>query len=473
MRREAVPLDFELGESFDAVIISGPNMGGKTVVLKTVGLLCLLAYAGIPIPASSSSTIGAFANIECIIGDEQSIAADLSSFSAHLQALKAAARAANRRTLVLVDEIGAGTEPAAGAAIAQAFVESLIRAGAKVAVTTHYTQLKTFAATHDRVRNASMLFDARTHAPTFVFALGVPGQSLAFALARALDIDPKVIARAETLVGIDAQNLEQTFARLAAERQALEQQQTELAEHIRRSEAAEQTLRRRIAALEEEKAAFARRAETQLTQAIDELRGQLSDQARVRGESAARRAAKPSAAEAQLLAQTLAQMRRSLGLEAPDDTSGERAPTFAAGDKVFVKGFDAAGVVDEIYGRDLLVMIGSLKTLVRARDVTKLASGDRQATSRGAAGLQAAAYSAVTEIDVRGMTVDEAWPLVDKALDDATLASLSELRILHGKGTGRLARGIHEFLREHPQVDALSHPADREGGSGVTIVRLK
>ncbi len=477
LRKEAVPLDFEVGESFDAVVVSGPNMGGKTVVLKTVGLFVLLAFAGIPLPASATTTIGAFTRVACVIGDEQSIAQDLSSFSAHLRGLKSAAAGADARTLVLVDEIGAGTEPGAGAALAQAVVESLILAGAKMVVTTHFTQLKTFAATHDRVRNASMLFDSKTNDPTYVFALGVPGQSLAFSLARALALDPKLIARAEILVGIDAKNLEHAFERLAQERERLKALQAELERQQQQAQRAEQALRQRIAAAEQEKEAFERRASAELAKAAEQVRSVLTEQSNARAASASRQARKPQPAEERMLAQTLQDMRRSLGLEAPPESGGQ-IPRFAPGDAVYVKGFDAQGVVSEVYERDVLVTVGNVKTLVSARDVIKGSKTDQNV--RGDAGVARARVTPTTDapqpgttsLDVRGMSVDEAWPLIDKALDEASLTGIQELRIVHGKGTGRLARGIRAFLDEHPQVESAAHPVEREGGTGVTIVRL-
>jgi DNA mismatch repair protein MutS2 len=510
LRREAVPLDFDIGESFDAVIVSGPNMGGKTVVLKTVGLFCQLTYAGIPLPAGAGTVIGSFGNVACVIGDEQSIAQDLSSFSAHLRALKAATTGANARSLVLVDEIGSGTEPNSGAALAQACIEALIRAGAKVVVTTHFTQLKTFAAAHDRVRNASMLFDPKTHAPTYVFAIGIPGQSLAFALARSLELDARVIARAETLLGIDAQNLERTFERLAEERDRLRQMQRQVEEQQARASRVEQSMRQRIAALEQEKEAFERRASAELAKAVDVLQQQLMEHAQRRSEAAARQASKPLPESERMLAQTLLEMRRSLGLEAP--APGSETAHWKTGDEVYVRSFDASGVVSEVYDDNLLVTMGNLKTLVPTRDVIarprkratggplerahseegQRRSGVVEPSNSGAlersnlfdrkrregsvktpeSGHLVPAAEAVTSVDVRGMRVDEAWPLIDKALDNATLAGLSELRVLHGKGTGRLSRGIREFLDGHPQVESMSSAPEREGGSGVTVVKL-
>lgn len=476
LRHRAVPLDFEIGEGFDAVVISGPNMGGKTVVLKTVGLFCLLAYAGIPVPAGAGTILGEFRDIACVIGDEQSIAQDLSSFSAHLRALKVATQGANSRSLILVDEIGSGTEPAAGAALAQACIEKMIRAGAKVAVTTHFTQLKTFAAAHDRVRNASMLFDPQTHAPTYLFAMGIPGQSLAFALARALELDAKVIARAETLLGIDAQNLERTFEKLAAERDQLKQMQAQLDEQRQRAQAQEQNMRQRIAALDQEREAFGHRASAELAKAVEAVRRQLLEEAQRRTDAATRQAAKPLPHSERLLAQTLSEMRRSLGLES-DEHGVSSTRRFRAGDEVYVRSFDASGVVAEIYDDNLLVTMGTLKTLVPAKDVLAKApssppSSKKRGRSPSSASERLAATDATTAIDVRGMRVDEAWPLVDKALDNAALAGLSELRVIHGRGTGQLGRGIREFLEGHAQVDSLSSAPDREGGTGVTVVKL-
>ena len=478
LRHAAVPLEFDIGEAWDAVVISGPNMGGKTVVLKTVGLFCLLAYAGIPLPAAAGTTIGDFRSLDCVIGDEQSIAEDLSSFSAHVRALKSATEHAGAHALILVDEIGSGTEPAAGAALAQACIEAMIRSGAKVAVTTHYTQLKTFAAAHDRVRNASMLFDLQTNAPTYIFAMGVPGQSLAFSLARSMQLDARVISRAEALLGSDAQNLERTFEQLAADRAELRRKQAELDAVTQRSLRLQESTRQRIAALEQERQAFEERAAAMLEKAIADVRRELAQRAQQRSDVAQKQAAKPIAGADRLLAETLTEMRRSLGLERAPRGSGER-PTLAVGDDVYVRSFDRSGVVSEIYHDDVLVTMGALKTLVPASEVVpksgKNAERVAKASATGAPNAAEAslAAQATTAVDVRGMRVEEAWPLVDKALDNATLSGLAELRVLHGKGTGRLSRGLRELLAGHPQVESVAYAGDREGGTGVTVVRLK
>jgi len=475
LRHTAVPLDFDIGEGWDAVVVSGPNMGGKTVVLKTVGLFCLLAYSGIPLPAAAGTTIGNFQSIDCIIGDEQSIAEDLSSFSAHVRALKRATAHAASHSLILVDEIGSGTEPAAGAALAQACIEAMIRAGAKVIVTTHFTQLKTFAAAHDRVRNASMLFDPHTNAPTYLFAMGVPGQSLAFSLARSIELDPRIVTRAEALLGSDAQNLERAFEQLAADRSELRRMQTELAQARQQTERLQDSQRKKIAALEQEREAFEKRAAAALEKAVDDLSRDLAARAQQRSDVARKQAAKPPAQSDRLLAETLSEMRRSLGLErAP---VGGARPTLNSGDSVYVRSFDRSGVVSEIYGSDVLVTMGNLKTLVPISEVEPNAGKNAERVAKtnaaGSGSSESMLAEATTSVDVRGMRVDEAWPLIDKALDNAALTGLNELRVVHGKGTGRLSHGLRERLSGHPQVDSLANAADREGGSGVTVVKLK
>ncbi|HXW77293.1 MAG TPA: hypothetical protein VEJ20_07790, partial [Candidatus Eremiobacteraceae bacterium] len=363
LRREPVPLDFEIGEAFDAVVISGPNMGGKTVVLKTAGLLCAMAYAGIPLPASAGTEIGRFDRLACVIGDDQSIARDLSSFSAHLQALMAAQRSAGPRTLVLVDEIGSGTEPAAGAAFAQAWIEALLAAGARVVVTTHFTQLKTFAAATPRAMNASMLFDSATGAPTFMLAMGVPGQSHAFSLARHLGLDAHTIARAEALLGSDAQALERTFENLALERERLLARQAELDAELERLRAEERSLQARLADADAARGTFEREAELALERAVAELRESLSARAERSERDARRQRAHVVDDAGDDLKRTMADIRRSLGL-GPGAREQPAPADLAAGDAVFVRSFGKPGVVSEVYARDLLVTMGAVKAVV-------------------------------------------------------------------------------------------------------------
>jgi DNA mismatch repair protein MutS2 len=474
LRREAVPLDVVVGIDADAVIISGPNMGGKTVVLKTIGLFCLLAYAGIPLPAGPGTEIGTFDHIACVVGDEQSIANDLSSFSAHLRALHAALERAGRHSLVLVDEIGNGTEPGAGAALAQAFIEALLSAGARVVVTTHFTQLKVFAASRERVANASMLFNPSTHEPTYVLAMGVPGQSLAFALARSIGLDESAVARAEELLGADAQNLERAFENLASERERLRERAAEVDRELQRLRGVEAELRQRVAQAQADRTTFEKQASDALERAVRLVREDLIAKAEQSDRDARRQRTRSVGDADAVLEKTMGEIRRSLGLE--QSSADEPAPNaFAVGDRVYVRTFGQPGVVSEVYDRDVLVTMGAVKAVVARRDLTHdPAQPDvsRRPHLRGTT-EKMASLDATTSIDVRGMRVDEAMPIVDKALDDASLAGLAILRIIHGKGTGQLGRGIREFLRGHAQVQAAEFAADREGGTGVTVVTLR
>jgi len=471
LRHAAVPLDVTLGEEFDVLIVSGPNMGGKSVALKTIGLFCALAFAAIPLPAAPGTRIGRFDRLVCVLGDEQSIAADLSSFSGHLRALQKAMELAGPRSLILVDEIGSGTEPGAGAAIAQSFLETVMTCGAKVVATTHFTQLKVFAAETSRVANGSMLFDARTNQPTYALAVGIPGESLALRLARSLAMDLGMIERAESLLGDDAKNLERAFQGLAAERDRMLRRQMELGEELARATKLEASLNERISELERERRSFETRARAELDAAVRAVREELLERAGRSAAAAKRQSRLPGAEET--LAKALADIRRSLGLERPQP-SVHANPSVVEGDAVFVRSFGQTGTVSAVYDRDLLVTMGAVRAVVPKADVVLDAAADLKRSSQDQSRATAAAAETVrTEIDVRGMRVDEATPVLDKALDEAWLAGLTELRVIHGKGTGQLSRGLNAFLRDHAQVKSTRTAHEQAGGSGVTLVTLK
>jgi DNA mismatch repair protein MutS2 len=485
LRRKAVPLDIEVGVDFDALVISGPNMGGKTVMLKTIGLFCLMTYAGIPLPAGAGTVVGMFDHIACIVGDDQSIAENLSSFSAHLRALHAAHGVAGPGSLVLVDEIGSGTEPSAGAAIAQALIESLLTRGSRVVVTTHFMQLKTFAAARERVANASMLFDAATNEPTYVLAVGVPGRSLAIPLASSIGFEEPMIARAEELLGAEAMDLDRIFAQLAEDRDALQRALHDAETQQARNAEREADLKRRMNETAAARADFERRAADELARAIEKAAAEVREKAAATEAEARRRRSKPDPHASEALERTLSEMRRSLGLESATQSfdaadSGAVAggnTSFEIGDAVFVRSFNAHGVVADVYERDVLVSIGNAKTIVSRSDLAleRRAAGNTTlpVSRRKGEDIAAAAERAQTSVDVRGLRVEEAMPIVDKALDEASLAGLHELRIIHGRGTGQLRKGLAEFLRDHLQVATTAYAADREGGSGVTIATLR
>jgi DNA mismatch repair protein MutS2 len=465
----AVPQSIAVGDETRVVVISGPNMGGKTVALKLVGLFTIMTYCGMQIPASDGSSVGRFDRIVADIGDEQSIVANASTFSAHLDRMREALTGAGPRTLVLVDEIGGGTEPNAGAALAVAMLERLLEAGSRAVVTTHATELKLFAHAAAGVANASVRFDARTFAPTFHLDIGAPGQSLAFPLARAVGIDESIVDAAQRLLDNKERDYESALAELS-ERSA------ELNERTRALEGERADLRRELERarsqrdeLDAERRTFALRAEDRMRDALSDFVHDLQR----RAEEREQRRPKATPAQSQLLSQTLDAMHRDLGIR-PDAPATVDTGTFASGDPVRITSLRQDGSIVEDYGTTVLVAIGPMKTVVDKSDVVRrqVAPARKLRSGGGSPRLEAATRSSA-ELDVRGKRFVDAEPIVEQWLDQAMLAGNSPLRLIHGKGTGMLGRGLQEYLRSHPAVSGVRYGNEEEGSAGVTIVDLR
>ncbi len=419
----AVPQSLVLDDATRLLVISGPNMGGKTVTLKMVGLFLAMAYAGMQVPAAAGSRIGRFTCLIADVGDEQSIADNASTFSAHLDRMREILATASQTSLFLVDEIGAGTEPSAGAALAAAMLERLLASRARGVVSTHATELKLFAHAAQGATNASVRFDPHTFSPTYELDVGSPGQSFAFALARSRGIAGDVVARAESLLESEEREYERALEELSARNAELQSARDALVEERHAAASERELLRRRIAELRAEQERFAARAEERLQQALREF---MSDLQRRSPESAKRPRLTPSQSAA--LSRTLEQMHRDLGM---GDVRGEASPR----DRV---AFPLSGMQSE-------------------RSAASSVRFD-------------AAVSARPELDVRGKRYAEAEPLVDSWIDEALLGGISPLRLIHGKGTGMLGRGLQEFLRAHPAVASVRYGSEEEGSHGVTII---
>ncbi|MBD5605179.1 MAG: Smr/MutS family protein, partial [Candidatus Eremiobacteraeota bacterium] len=471
----AVPQSIALDDDVRFVVISGPNMGGKTVALKLVGLFVSMAYCGMQLPAEEGTTIGAFDYIGCDIGDEQSIAENASTFSAHLRRLHTIVDASGEGSLVLIDEIARGTEPASSAALAIALVEHLLARGARGIVTTHSTELKLFAHATPHVQNGSVRFDPHTFVPTYELDLGSPGQSLAFPLARALGLDAGIVGRAEELLSTSERDYDRALAELAevraeaaAERDALKRERSNL-------RSLENVASERAAALERERTSLARAAEDRLGRALREFVAELERRNRARAGRP-----KVTSGQASLLDRVLEDVHRDLGIEKPSAVKPVAGtPGIAIGDRVFVDSLQSAGDVVDDYGDGVLVAIGSMKTVVpkaglrvtkRAADAAQQRRPRAQAGS-GEATLDAAS-GARTELDVRGKRFVEAEPLVDKWIDESSLLGIGALRLIHGKGTGLLGRGLQQWLKERRGVRDVRYGNADEGGGGVTVFEL-
>ncbi|MGA9420714.1 MAG: MutS2/Smr-associated SH3 domain-containing protein, partial [Candidatus Cybelea sp.] len=368
----AVPQSLAVDDGMRLLVISGPNMGGKTVALKMAGLFVVMTYCGMQLPAGSGTRIGRFERLVADIGDEQSLVANASTFSAHLDRMREMLEGANARTLAIVDEIGGGTEPSAGAALAIAILERLLVCGARAIVSTHALELKLFAHATASVANASVRFDPKTFAPTFELDVGTPGQSLAFPLATRLGIDPQIVERAAALLERRELDYEAALAELALRSSELRESR----EGVERERAAAsrqlESLHRERNEFDEERRRFSMRAEERLAQTLRDF---------VREQQQRR----PSRSQAASLAQTLETMRRELGIRRDDETA-ESADAYSAGDRVRVLSLNQEGVVTEDWDERLLVSIGSMKVMVEKSDVRReqrVVKGERGQTPRG------------------------------------------------------------------------------------------
>jgi DNA mismatch repair protein MutS2 len=450
-------------------------MGGKTVALKMVGLFVAMAGCGLHVPAVGA-TIGRFTRIFTDIGDEQSIALNTSTFSAHLRRLAEIVAQADDRSLILIDEIGSGTEPNAGAALAVAVLERFIAAGARGIVTTHATELKLFGAENAHVRNASVRFDPETYAPTYQLDLGSPGQSLAFALARRMQLDDGVIERAETLLTAQERDYERALAELADERTRTTAERESLARDRVQLRTLEDQARKRAETLERERREIAQRAESQLATALRGFTAELEARAAARGERT--RGARVTRGQSELLARTIDDVRAGLGITANRAAPEIAQPApLAPGDRVRVLSLESEGTVVDVFDNDVMVQLGALRMSVPRDDLRRRGGAqpqpkaERNEHASGETRL-AAATNARGELDVRGKRFVEAEPLVDRWIDESALAGATPLRLIHGKGTGLLGRGLQQYLKENPRVRDVRYGNAEEGGSGVTVFEL-
>ncbi|MEO6836286.1 MAG: Smr/MutS family protein [Candidatus Tumulicola sp.] len=465
----AVPQSLVLDETTRVLVISGPNMGGKTVALKMVGLFVAMTYCGMQIPAASGTTIGRFERLVADIGDDQSIAANASTFSAHLQRMRSMLETADGRTLVIVDEIGGGTEPSAGAALAIAMLERLLERGARGIVTTHATELKLFGHATPGVANASVRFDPRSFTPTFHLDIGSPGQSLAFPLARTIGIDEAIVEHAQRLLDNRERDYESALAELSLRNAQLQSERVALEDQRRTASREVEALARDRVGFDSERRSFGAKADERMAQALRDFARELQR----RADAAAPARPKVSPSQAALLSETIEAMHRDLGIRPEEPAPGDDG-TYAADEGVLVLSLGQDGAVVEDYGDTLLIAIGPMKTVVKKDDVRRRGPTPvhkRPQTAMNDVRMEAASRSAA-QLDVRGKRYVEAEPLVERWIDEALLAGNSPLRLVHGKGTGMLGRGLQEYLRSHPAVSAVRYGNEDEGSAGVTIVDL-
>ncbi|MFX4261375.1 endonuclease MutS2 [Pelotomaculum propionicicum] len=476
LKGDVVPVNIRLGEDFDTLVITGPNTGGKTVTLKTAGLHVLMAQSGLHIPAGENSRLGIFQRVFTDIGDEQSIEQSLSTFSSHMTNIVEIVSQAGRDSLVLLDELGAGTDPVEGAALAQSILEKLHSAGARTIATTHYSELKNFAYARERVENASVEFDTATLRPTYRLLIGKPGRSNAFEIALKLGLPAGLIKRARKFLSVEQiqfeelmRNLEKAQQEAEADREAA----AKLADEARaikdkHEKLAEDLAQRREAILSkagEEARSLVKSARMEAEFAVRELREKIAEESTRARESAIQEAR-----------DKLGRLHHKVSRAVPEKVFSGQVPTgLRAGQEVLLPRFNQRGYVIEPPGpgEDVQVQVGILKMNVPLKDlrtVEKPKTGGGQSEVAGM--ILDKARDISVELDLRGQYAEEAVLLVEKYLDDADLAGLPRVSLIHGKGTGSLRTAVHKLLKGHRRVKSFRLGEHGEGGYGVTIVEL-
>ena len=480
-RKKAVANDLELGERFDTLMITGPNTGGKTVTLKTIGLITLMAQCGLQIPAKDDSSVAVFDRVLADIGDEQSIAQSLSTFSSHMTNIVGILAQADEKSLILLDELGAGTDPVEGAALAAAIIENTRAKGAKVAATTHYAELKVYAMTTPGVENASCEFNVETLAPTYRLILGIPGKSNAFAISRRLGLPEGVIQQAAARLDAENVRFEDVLTKLDQQRQEMEGERAEARRLKLELEQSAQTAREYRKQLEEERAKVVEKAQAEARNIIQEARA-ASDLVFAELKDMKKKQAKEQ--DWQQVNDRRVEARRLLN-EAEDKLGGRRQPEAppptrdaVAGDTVELVSMGTKATVLSV-NKDgtLQLQAGILKISAKQSEV-RVVEGETQAQKETRRIIRRAEHTIRTaavpsQVDLRGMMTDEAVLVLERFLDTAMMGKLETVTIVHGKGTGAVRSAVRSYLKRSRYVKSFRPGRYGEGEDGVTVVELR
>ena len=479
-KKKAVANDLELGDRFDTLVITGPNTGGKTVTLKTLGLITLMAQCGLHIPAKSDSTVRVFRRVLSDIGDEQSIAQSLSTFSSHMTNIVGILKEADGQTLILFDELGAGTDPVEGAALAAAVIESARELGALVAATTHYAELKVYAMTTPGVENASCEFNVDTLAPTYRLVMGIPGKSNAFAISRRLGLPEEIIDRAAARLDAENVRFEDVLTKRDQQRQEMEKDRAEarrLKLEMEQSAGKAREYRKR---LEEERSKVVEKAQAEARAIIQEARD-ASDLALSELKELKKRQdldwqqVNDGRAEARRL---LNEAERSIGGAAQEPEAPPPTRPAQAGDTVELVSMGTRASVLSVNKDGTLQLQAGILKITAKQDEVRVVEGETQSQKEARRIVQRAqhtlrAAAAPSEIDLRGMMTDEAIAVLDRFLDTAMMGKLESVTIIHGKGTGAVRKAVREHLKRSRYIKSFRPGRYGEGEDGVTVAELR
>ncbi|RCW66352.1 endonuclease MutS2 [Saliterribacillus persicus] len=471
---EVVANDIELGESYTSIVITGPNTGGKTVTLKMVGLCTLMAQSGLQIPAQDGCQLSLFNEVYADIGDEQSIEQSLSTFSSHMTNIVKILKEVDEKTLVLFDELGAGTDPQEGAALAMSILDYVVDKKARVIATTHYPELKAYGYNRENVVNASVEFDIQTLKPTYRLLIGVPGRSNAFEISRRLGLDEAVIAQAKMQVGTDSKDVENMIASLEASRRGADNDYVEAHQILEEAEYLRNELKDQLDKLDQKKEMVLKKAEEKAEKALAKAKEeaeQIVNELKSRKEDINFK--DHEWIETKKL---LEESQPKLTKKTPD--KAETAPTpktkeLKVGDEVKLLSLDQKATILEKTGKnEFQIQVGIMKMKAKRKDLLFL-NRTQDKIEQPLTTMRGQAYHVKPELDLRGERYEDALQQLEKYIDDAILANYTTVSIIHGKGTGALRQGVKTFARKHSRINAAKDGGMNEGGSGVTVLELK
>lgn len=469
--KEVVPIELEMGKEYTSLIITGPNTGGKTVTLKTIGLHALMAASGLHIPADEECEMAIFSGIYADIGDEQSIEQNLSTFSGHMTNIVRILNEMDGNSLILLDELGAGTDPTEGAALAIAILDKMYQRGARVVATTHYSELKAFAYNSKNVLNASVEFDVETLRPTYRLLIGVPGRSNAFAIAGRLGLSEEIIEVAKEQVSHEDIKIETMIASLADDRLKAEQDRKRAEELTTEAEAIRFELEKERAKFVEEKNELLVKAEHEARRSVAQARKEAEEII-----SQLRRLAQEE--QVGIKEHKLIEAKKRLDESVPTFVKEQKKKSgvrtgFRIGDEVRVPSLGQKGeVIADLGNQEFQIQMGIMKMNMKAEDL-ELIKPTKKKEVVTYTRVRLSRDTVRPELDLRGYTIDDAILAIDKYLDDAVMSNLHQVALIHGKGTGALRVGVHNFLKKHRSVQSFRFGGQGEGGLGATIVELK
>lgn len=480
-KKKVVPIDIHLGKDFHLLIVTGPNTGGKTVSLKTVGLLTLMGQAGLHIPALDRSELSVFHEVYADIGDEQSIEQSLSTFSSHMTNVVSFIEKADARSLVLFDELGAGTDPTEGAALAIAILNHLQKQGIRTMATTHYSELKVYALSTPGVENASCEFDVGTLRPTYRLLIGVPGKSNAFAISGKLGLPSYIIDEAKKQISAEDESFEDVISTLEENRITIEKERLEIARYKEEISALKERLETKQEKLDQRKAKILQEANEEAHAILREAK-EYADQTMKNFHKfgKANISVKEMEEERQKLRQKMNKVEKNISIKEKKQTGTLKPSDLHLGDGVKVLSLNLKGTVSTLPDSRgfLFVQMGIMRSKIHISDLALLqedaviTAPNMQKTNTGKIKMSKSASVGI-EINLLGKTVDEAIAELDKYLDDAYLAHMPSVRIVHGKGTGALRKGVHNYLRRVKYISSFRLGEFGEGDAGVTIVEFK